>query len=94
MAISGQTGVKLPLAIADGDRRDAAWFGEAPSRILLAISPDKVESVLNAGLPDSVFLTELGIFEGDLIQLDVAQVPVTTAAQTFDSALRSESGEA
>ena len=94
MAISGQTGVKLQLAIADGDRRDATWFGEAPSRILLAISPDKVESVLNVGLPDSVFLTELGIFEGDLIQLDVAQVPVTTAAQTFDSALRSESGEA
>jgi hypothetical protein len=81
------------LAIASGERRDAALFGEAPSRILLAISPEKVDVLTNVGLPDSVVLTELGTFEGDLIQLGDAGTPLPLAAQVFDSALRSESGD-
>lgn len=93
MAIAAGSGVKLTLAIASGERRDAALFGEAPSRILLAISPEKVDSPTTINLPDSVLLTELGIFEGDLIQLGDAGTPLLLAAQVFDSALRSESGD-
>jgi phosphoribosylformylglycinamidine synthase len=93
MAIASGSGVKLGLAIASGERRDAALFGEAPSRILLAISPEKVDVLTNVGLPDSVVLTELGTFEGYLIQLGDAGTPLPLAAQVFDSALRSESGD-
>ncbi len=94
MSLAAGTGVKMDLAIADGERRDAAWFGEAPSRILLTISPDKADRVVSARLPESVQLTELGTFEGDLIQLGDAGVPLAQAKRVFDSALQSESGDA
>jgi phosphoribosylformylglycinamidine synthase len=93
MAIAGGCGVKLALVFTGGERRDAALFGEAPSRILLAISPEKAQRLNSVSLPESVHLTELGIFEGDLIQLGDAGTPLPLAAQVFDSALRSESGD-
>jgi phosphoribosylformylglycinamidine synthase len=93
MAIAGGCGVKLALVFTGGERRDAALFGEAPSRILLAIFPEKAQRLNSVSLPESVHLTELGIFEGDLIQLGDAGTPLPLAAQVFDSALRSESGD-
>jgi phosphoribosylformylglycinamidine synthase len=94
MAIASQCGVKLELVIADDERRDVAWFGEAPSRILLAISPDKVERLNGVHLPDSVVLTELGTFEGDQIQFGGSGVSRVRASIAFESALQHEPGEA
>ena len=91
MAIASQSGVSIEATIAEGDRRDEAWFGEAPSRILLAIPQDRVDRALMNQLPANVTLTVVGQFGGDAIRLgDIADVPVSAATAAFDNALRGE----
>lgn len=91
MAIASRSGVSIEATIAEGRRRDEAWFGEAPSRILLAIPQDRVDRALMIQLPQHVSLTVVGQFGGDAIRLgDVADVPVSVAAAAFDGALRGE----
>lgn len=91
MAIASQSGVSIEATIAEGRRRDEAWFGEAPSRILLAIPQDRVDRALMIQLPQNVSLTVVGQFGGDAIRLgDVADVPVSAATAAFDNALRGE----
>lgn len=91
MAIASQAGVSIEATIAAGRRRDEAWFGEAPSRILLAIPQDRVDRALMVQLPTHVNLTVVGQFGGDAIRLgEVADIPVSVAAAAFDGALRGE----
>jgi phosphoribosylformylglycinamidine synthase len=91
MAIASRSGVSIEATIAEGLRRDETWFGEAPSRILLAIPQDRVDRVLMNQLPANVTLTVVGQFGGDAIRLgDSADVPVSVAAAAFDGALRRE----
>jgi phosphoribosylformylglycinamidine synthase len=89
MAIASGQGVKLGANIADGLRRDVAWFGEAPSRILLAVPNDHYERALGAHLPSPARLTPIGVFGGDDIRLgDDADIPVAAARRAFEEALR------
>ena len=89
MAIASGQGVKSEPNIAGGPRRDAAWFGEAPSRILLAVPNDHYERALSAHLPSPARLTPMGLFGGDVIRLgNDADILVTEAERAFESALR------
>jgi phosphoribosylformylglycinamidine synthase len=89
MAIASGQGVKLGANIVDGLRRDVAWFGEAPSRILLAVPNDHYERALGAHLPSPARLTPIGVFGGDDIRLgDDADIPVAAARRAFEEALR------
>ncbi len=94
MALESGQGVKIESNVAAGLRRDVAWFGEAPSRILLAVPHDHYERALSAHLPSPVTLTPLGRFGGDVIRLgDDADIPVTAAREAFQNALRDHQGE-
>jgi len=95
MAIASGQGVNIEASMAAGLRRDVAWFGEAPSRILLAVPDDQFERAFAAPLASPVRLTPLGQFGGDGIRLgDDADIPVSAAQDAFQNALRDHQGEA
>jgi len=90
MAIASDCGVIVnPDTLVSG-RLDEKWFGEAPSRILLAIRDADVERMIKTLLPTPATLTEIGGFGGDAIRLDAdADVPLAAVRAAFDGALRS-----
>ena len=90
MAIVSNCGVIVnPDTLVSG-RLDEKWFGEAPSRILLAIHDAHVERALKTLLPTPATLTEMGGFGGDAIRLGAdADVPLAAVRTAFDGALRS-----
>jgi phosphoribosylformylglycinamidine synthase len=90
MAIASECGVIVnPDTIVSG-RLDEGWFGEAPSRILLAVHESNVERTLKTLLPTPATLTEMGGFGGDAIRLGAdADVPLAAVRTAFDGALRS-----
>ena len=90
MAIASGCGVTLSTdAIAPG-RRDEGWFGEAPSRILLAVHPSQVQQVVETVRSTSATLADMGSFGGDAIRLGAdADVSLAAARDAFDGALRS-----
>jgi phosphoribosylformylglycinamidine synthase len=91
MAISSRTGVSIDATVAADRRRDEHWFGEAPSRILLAVHGENLDRALAMELPAEISLTVIGQFGGDEIRLgDVTGIPVSTATAAFDGALRGE----
>jgi len=91
MAISSRAGVSIEATIAAGRRRDEHWFGEAPSRILLAVHGENLDRALAMELPAEISLTVIGQFGGDEIRLgDAAGIPVSAATAAFDGALRGE----
>ena len=90
MAIASGCGVTLSTNAIAAGRRDEGWFGEAPSRILLAVHPSQVQQVVETVRSTSATLADMGSFGGDAIRLGAdADVSLAAARDAFDGALRS-----
>jgi phosphoribosylformylglycinamidine synthase len=90
MAIASGTGVTLFADASASARRDEGWFGEAPSRILLAVKSSHLQQVVETVRSTSATLAEVGSFGGDAIRLGADDdVSLAAARDAFDGALRS-----
>lgn len=76
-AIASGVGAAIDLDPGSG-RLDAAWFGEGPSRVVLAVAPARVSGVLRMAWDKGIAATELGRAGGDRLVLgDATPVAVT-----------------
>ncbi len=60
----GGNGAELNLGLVDGDRVDAALFGEPPARIIVSLAPDNVETLRELAKNHAVDIVELGAVGG------------------------------
>ncbi|MGE3856412.1 MAG: phosphoribosylformylglycinamidine synthase subunit PurL [Dehalococcoidia bacterium] len=90
MCILGGTGVDASGVGIEG-RRDAALFGEAPSRFLVAVADDEAAARLVAlALAADIDATVLGIAGGDRIRLGAdggIDLPLEAARAAYDGGL-------
>ena len=72
---------------SDG-RTDAAWFGEAASRVVIACGPEVVPELERRAASVQLPFARLGLVGGDVIALGhVARVPLAVARNRYDEAL-------
>ena len=76
----GGTGADLDLPAAPDGRLDSALFGEAQSRIVLAVAPEAVEAVAALCAEHGAQATPLGACAGDHLALSVGGAPVLDVA--------------
>jgi phosphoribosylformylglycinamidine synthase len=91
MLFAGDAGVQLalgePLA-ANGGRLDRTLFGEAPSRIVVAVAPAQRGALELAAHEANVPLLWLGVVGGDAVVIeDLARVPVAEARAAWAGGL-------
>jgi len=89
MAILSSRGmVVADLPAGATDRLDESLFGEAPSRIIVAIQPSLLASLADECRRNNVALVELGRVGGERIEIgSVISLTVDEARSAFDSAL-------
>ena len=91
MLFKGRLGARLavgPLVLANDGRLDRAFFGEAPSRVIVACRTEMVEAVTELARQSQVPLFRLGTVGGDQIQIDdIALVDVATARDAWSNGL-------
>ena len=89
MVISGQKGVTVTLK--DEVRADALLFGEAQSRVLLALKPEDVLSVETLLTSHKLPFQTLGEVGGDALRIEMAQqiltLPLDLLTQTYSRPL-------
>ncbi|MGI6128910.1 MAG: phosphoribosylformylglycinamidine synthase subunit PurL [bacterium] len=77
--------VKIDL---QGLRRDAAYFGETQSRVVAAVTPDKLEALTKLAAKFGVPCTRLGETGGDTLKVDdVISLSLKQLVQAFEGAL-------
>ena len=76
----GKTGADLDLPADGGGRLDAALFGEAQSRVVLAVAPDAVGAVSEICQAHGARATSLGTCGGDRLTLAVGGASVLDVA--------------
>jgi phosphoribosylformylglycinamidine synthase len=72
MVIAGETGAELDfeaLAVANGGRLDRTLFGEAASRIVIALEPGRMDEVLALLDEREVERTRMGRCGGDVLRV-------------------------
>ncbi|HEX7003415.1 MAG TPA: phosphoribosylformylglycinamidine synthase subunit PurL [Trueperaceae bacterium] len=96
MAIAGGVGFEVDLdpqgLVPEGEpRTDELLFGEAPSRILLAVPRDRADSVVAALLQEGAPVREIGRTGGEVAAIRVAgerlEVPVALLKEAFERPL-------
>ena len=84
----GGIGAELDLRLTDGDRADAALFGEAPARIIVSVAPDAVESLRSLAENHGVDFVEIGAVCGaNLAFAGLADLPLANITEAWGSAL-------
>lgn len=84
MCIAAGAGIDAS-AVSEGDRVDAALFGEAPSRFLVATSNPRV--VLDLATGHGIPAVALGVVGGDRLRLGPIDVALADAAREWDEGL-------
>jgi phosphoribosylformylglycinamidine synthase len=76
LAIASGVGASIVLN-PEGGRLDAAWFGEAPSSVLLAVDRSRLGEILRIAREWGVPALELGRVGGDRLSLgDAVPIPI------------------
>jgi phosphoribosylformylglycinamidine synthase len=92
MLIAGRSGACValqPLIDANDGRLDRACFGEAASRILVAVPKGSVEEVLKRASDYELDAIRFGTVEGDALTLDVGgRIAVAELRESWESGLR------
>jgi phosphoribosylformylglycinamidine synthase len=76
MLIAGNSGGRFdltPLVAANGGRLDRALFGEAGSRVLVAVSAASEDSVRSSARDADLPLVRLGTVGGDTLDLGLGE---------------------
>jgi len=85
--IAGGVGLDA-VAIHLAGRADAALFGEAQSRIVVSVAPERAEALLAIAADESVPVVMLGTTGGDRLRLAGAiNLPVAALRERFDAGL-------
>jgi phosphoribosylformylglycinamidine synthase len=89
MAIVSAIGVTVDGAIPDGahDRLDERWFGEAPSRVVIAGAEEVVARIQERAERSGVGCWVIGRAGGDSIRLGGATVGIAEARDRFERGL-------
>lgn len=90
MAIASRTGVAVDEHVGPGadDRQDEFWFGEGPSRVVIAAPPDKITAVEQLAADHHVPIRRIGVAGGDdLVLHGTTALSVTDLGTAFESAL-------
>jgi hypothetical protein len=93
MLIVGGVGATLalePLLGANGGRLDRVCFGEAASRVIVAVAKGNVEEVLKRASDSDLDVLRLGMVDGGgAMSLDIAgTVEVAKLRDTWESGLK------
>ncbi len=96
MAIEGGRGLQVSLAPFEGAREDAALFGEAPARIVLALAGDSAERAEARCRAAGVPCQRLGVSGGDALRVRTSRgafsVPVASLVASYHRPLRDALG--
>lgn len=85
---SFHNGLGFEVHVTEGMRKDAFWFGEAQSRVVVSATPDKVDSVLNAAASAGVDATVLGkVSDGTITVNGIDFGAVSEWKQQYDTAI-------
>jgi phosphoribosylformylglycinamidine synthase subunit PurL len=91
MLFASGAGAQLALGAvlaANGGRLDRALFGEAPSRIIVAVAPAQRDALEHSAGEYDVPLHWLGVVGGDAVVVgDLTSVPVTEARAAWAGGL-------
>lgn len=89
MAITSGVGITVDADMRPGaeDRVDEFWFGESPSRIIVAVGNDRGASIERVARERGVPSRRLGIAGGDSVILpDLGPISIETLTAAWDSA--------
>jgi phosphoribosylformylglycinamidine (FGAM) synthase-like enzyme len=83
-----RSGIGVSVSVTESGRRDAFWFGERASAIIVAVEPGKASRVLDAATVAGVAAIDLGEAAGDAIDFGVGDaIEIGTATIAYESAL-------
>jgi phosphoribosylformylglycinamidine synthase II len=87
LGVNRSIGAKIRLDL-NGCRPDSVYFGEAQSRVIVSVAPDKLEELGQLALECGVPYAVLGQVGGGLLEVDDAiSVPVADLKRAFEEAL-------
>ncbi len=86
--IRGDRGAKIELS-TDSIRKDALLFGESQSRIVVSLSSEKLESLIELARKHDISLEVIGRIEGDSLNIDsLVDIPVRELTEKWGGVIK------